>query len=66
MLPVFDFPQQFLSSLCEAGAVLPPQPDTHPRLAPTPLPAQLPRKAGEAGLHRAAGAWGFRESQGKV
>lgn len=35
-------------------------------LAHTPLPTQLPRKAGEAGLHLAAGAWGFRESQGKV
>lgn len=37
-----------------------------PSLAPTPLPAQLPRKSGEARLHLAAGAWGFRESQGKV
>lgn len=30
MLPVFDFPQHFLTSPCEAGAVLPPQPGTHP------------------------------------
>lgn len=35
MLPVFDFPQQFLTSLCEAGAVLPPQPDTHPTAGTT-------------------------------
>lgn len=58
VLPIFEFPQQFLTSPCEAGAVLPPRPSARP--------TQLPRKAGEAGLHLAAGVQGFGQSQGKV